>query len=74
MIPVKILVLIGLLLVVLLAVIGAREFERKLWNGGRCKKCGASWEWFDVDSQGGWGFVCRPCHQYIWISYLEVMR
>jgi len=60
------------LAVALLMVIGgiwARECEKKEWNGGRCPRCGRPWVNFDMDSQGGRGYVCRPCDEHIGISY-----
>ena len=32
--------------------------ERHTWNRDRCRKCGARWEMYDVDSQGGRMYKC----------------
>lgn len=43
--------------------------DKKEWNNGKCPLCGNQYELFDMDSQGGRGYVCRNCKKYIWISY-----
>lgn len=47
-------------------------FERKLWNNGKCPKCGERWKNFDTDSQGGRGYKCPKCDRTIWMSYNSV--
>ena len=44
------------------------SIERRTWNRGQCK-CGSPLEYFDTDSQGGRGYVCRSCNRTVWISY-----
>ncbi len=39
--------------------------RRKLWNNGKCSKCGKKWVYFDTDSQGGKGYTDGK--HYIWI-------
>jgi len=47
--------------------------ERRSWNGGYCQ-CGERWRRFDIDSQGGRGYVCLGCNQRMWISYPFIDR
>ena len=46
----------------------AKISEAKGWNGGYCKECGHRWETFDMDSQGGRGYICKD-HHFFWASY-----
>jgi hypothetical protein len=41
--------------------------EKADWNNGKCC-CGQDWRQFDMDSQGGRGYVC-DCGRHIWISW-----
>lgn len=43
--------------------------EKRLFNGGKCEYCHRRLELFDHDSQGGRGYVCEHCNNYLWISY-----
>ena len=66
-------IVVGLIIVAFLtivAVVWAREGEKKLWNYGWCPSCHSRWMQFDTDSQGGRGYkcVCNPVRR-IWISY-----
>lgn len=47
--------------------------ERHRWNGGMCRTCQTHWQYFDRDSQGGYGFKCENGH-VCWISYPGVIR
>jgi hypothetical protein len=65
-----------LLIIFLIVMAGGACFciwsERKDWNDGRCDRCGSPWVCFDVDSQGGRGYVCRnheSAHYGPWISW-----
>ena len=51
----------------------ASKIESWLWNGGHCRKCGHSWEYFDTDSQGGRGYWCKNRHT-VWVSWPGVDR
>jgi hypothetical protein len=67
-----VLILAGALALFVLLVYLSIRSERKDWNGGRCDLCGGPWECFDVDSQGGRGYVCRNHefgHYGPWISW-----
>ena len=47
-------------------------YEKKMWNGGHCPKCGARWECFGCDSQGGRGYKCKcpgPSKYGCWMSW-----
>ena len=63
---------IGVLIFMFVGAIMQRSHEKQLWNSGLCAK-GHKWASFDVDSQGGRGYVCRVCNppygKRIWISY-----
>lgn len=39
------------------------------FNGGVCRKCKGSLEFFDNDSQGGRGYECDGCKRTTWISW-----
>lgn len=57
-------------LAILIAVFCLGYFiEKRLYNKGICPKCGASLEYYGTDSQGGRGYVCRPCNYDTWVSY-----
>ncbi len=43
--------------------------EYKKFNKGICPKCGKRFRLFDRDSQGGRGYCCDDCGDYIWVSY-----
>ena len=64
--------------VLLLMVVGGWfqfRYEHRIWNGG-FHSCGEPWKLFDMDSQGGRGYICRsPQHEqapHIWINYPKV--
>lgn len=38
----------------------ARRKEKEEWNGGVCKEHGFPWVQFDMDSQGGRMYKCKP--------------
>lgn len=44
-------------------------WERKDYNQGVCKECGAKLRLFDCDSHGGRGYCCDECHYHTWVSY-----
>ena len=39
--------------------------ERRLWNGGVCRRCDTAWSHFDTDSQGGRGYRCACRGEWI---------
>lgn len=39
------------------------------FNKGKCRRCGATLNFFDIDSQGGRGYVCDKCGYTTWVSY-----
>jgi hypothetical protein len=63
-------IIIGIVLILLLFgfIIWGRSREKKDWNNGYCS-CGHKWRYFDSDSQGGRGYCCDNCNNYIWVSY-----
>ncbi len=54
--------------VLLCVVVGARQYDRRMWNAGRCSSCEKRWKKFAVDSAGGRGYRC-PCGRIVWISW-----
>lgn len=64
MIPI-ILMIVAILACVLLACI----LEYRDFNHGRCRRCGNRLRLFDIDSQGGRGYVCDTCRYSTWVSY-----
>lgn len=64
------LVLIGL---GVLGGVGAYVHEKREWNRGACRACGAAWVYFATDSQKGLGFKCG-CGRACWVSYRRVLR
>lgn len=63
-----VLLLIILIVAVIVWCLAVSVFERKVWNNGKCPKCGEHWEYFDTDSQGGRGYKCPKCDHVLWIS------
>ena len=64
-------ILIGLA-IILVAAIGmtvTRNHEKKEYNNGICPKCGGNLRSFDSDSQGGRGYNCDKCNNFVWVSY-----
>ena len=47
----------------------ARHSEAKSFNGGKCRECGNMLRLFDMDSQGGRGYICNECGYITWVSY-----
>ncbi len=47
----------------------ARHHEKVDFNNGYCKHCNSRLRRFDVDSQGGRGYVCDDCGYHVWVSY-----
>ncbi len=48
------------------------RWEAERFNQGNCPGCEKPWCLFDVDSQGGRGYTCRPCNRGTWVSYGSV--
>ena len=48
-----------------------RRYEKKQYNHGICTKCGEKMEYFDTDSGGNDGYMCRKCHRSIWIGWYD---
>lgn len=48
--------------------------EYKTFNKGVCKNCGGPLVCFDMDSQGGRGYICKNCRFTTWVSYPWVDR
>lgn len=60
------LMLVLMLILVLLA-LTFWAYERRVWNGGLCRKTGTPWVLFDRDSQGGRGY--QSGNEITWISW-----
>ena len=60
-------VLFLFVLISLSGILWAISSERGHWNNGRCAICNKKWKLFDVDSQGGRGYIDGK--HTIWISY-----
>lgn len=43
--------------------------EKKDYNQGICKNCGAKLRLFDYDSHEGRGYCCDNCRYHTWVSY-----
>lgn len=43
------------------------RLPKKLYNKGKCIKCGHDLRHFDNDSQGGVGYCCDNCGYNFWI-------
>jgi len=56
-------------IVVVAGSIWQRSNEKKDWNNGKCPNCSTKWNLFDYDSQGGRGYNCPSCNNYMWASY-----
>ena len=64
-----IILLFTFVLLMVLAIIG----EKQAYNNGVCKRCGNSLQYFDTDSQGGRGYMCK-CGYCVWVSYPLIDR
>jgi hypothetical protein len=65
--------LIGLFIFIILGsyFLGYRA-EKTAYNNGVCPKCGGKLRHFDTDSQGGKGYCCDKCKNYItWVSWFD---
>ena len=59
---------------ILLLVLGGYycyQSEKIKHNKGICPKCGERLSYFDSDSQGGKGYICRQCKYTIWLSWFN---
>ena len=45
------------------------RLEKKDYNNGVCRNCGIKLKQFDVDSQGGRGYICERCGHTVWVSW-----
>ena len=68
-------VVMGVLALFIGGSVWARAREKKEWNGGICRETGTRWELFDINSQGGRGYVTRTGERKVtWISWPGVDR
>lgn len=51
----------------LVLALGGYFLDKHEWNNGVCRKNGLRWKRFDIDSQGGRGYVAG--NEYCWISW-----
>lgn len=58
-----------ILLVIIVGMAVTRNHEKKEYNNGICTKCGGNLRYFDSDSQGGRGYNCDKCNNFVWVSY-----
>lgn len=49
-----------------------KEWERRDFNNGVCKRCGGKLKYFDTDSHGGRGYMCYDCYYTTWVSYKKI--
>lgn len=64
-----ILICLLILLVIVVGMTLTRNHEKKEYNNGICPKCGRNLRYFDSDSQGGRGYNCDKCNNFVWVSY-----
>jgi DNA-directed RNA polymerase subunit RPC12/RpoP len=60
---------IGVMIFMIFGCIKTAHQERRDWNNGYCPKCGKKLVHFDTDSQGGHGWQCPDCGNFVWVSY-----
>lgn len=46
-----------------------REYQKKSYNNGKCRKCNGNLKLFKKDKYGYRGYKCDKCHYVIWCSY-----
>lgn len=52
------------------AVFFARRREKRQWNNGHCRECGAPWgKKLTFNGTGDRLYMCSQCSNEIWISY-----
>lgn len=66
--------LIIVLIIVVFGPLWCISREHKDFNNGVCPKCGKQLRNFDMDSQGGRGYICDNCDYTTWVSYNRVDR
>lgn len=66
---ISIAVMISLTVLIIIGIILARNYEKKKYNNGICPRCGNPLRNFDIDSQGGRGYICDECFYRTWCSY-----
>ena len=64
-----ILICLVIFLVIVVGMTVTRNHEKKEYNNGICPKCGGRLIYFDSDSQGGRGYNCDKCNNFVWVSY-----
>lgn len=55
--------------ILVIGTIWAITQEKKSFNNGLCISCHEPLRLFDLDSQGGRGYVCTKCRRKVWVSY-----
>ena len=64
----KYIIFVILLLVFSICTIIGIMLEKRGFNNGICPRCNKRLRNFDIDSQGGRGYIC-DCGYHTWISY-----
>ena len=61
--------IIVIIAIVALTAVIACGLEYMGFNRGYCRHCGRRLKLFDIDSQGGRGYICDACRYSTWVSY-----
>jgi len=64
---------LGLITLALLMGVLSWQYQRRSWNGGRCRRCRHAWVYFETDNSRGFGFKCQ-CKRVCWVSFRSVMQ
>lgn len=46
-----------------------RKSEKRLWNGGHCRRCGNKWEFYGLTYNSSRIYKCNECHSEIIIKH-----
>jgi len=67
----KLIIFLGLIAVVMYGTYKNYLNEKKQWNDGICPETGRPWKLFEIDSQGGRGYISSKGEvtKRIWISW-----
>ena len=64
-------ILIILIIILIIITTIAIIIEKRNYNKGICRICGKELKFFDMDSQGGRGYICPNGHT-VWVTYLLI--
>lgn len=61
--------IICFILFIVFKIVFEREYQKKSYNNGKCRRCNGNLKLFKKDKYGYRGYKCDKCHHVIWCSY-----